>query len=111
MATLMPRDDDLVPIPALRLRPGGAHQLAVGAVSATTVQPFPPGTRVISVFATGPVFLRTGTAGVTASPTDHFIPPNTYLDLSLGNPHTEVHTHVAAIRASTDCTLYISERE
>ena len=111
MPTLLPRDEDSIPIPALRLRPGGAQCIAVGASSATNAQPFSPSTRVIGIYATGPVFLRSGTAGVASTTADHYFPAYTYYDLSLGDERTGRHTHIAAVRAVTDCTLYISEKE
>ncbi|MBK3733613.1 hypothetical protein GAY29_10880 [Azospirillum brasilense] len=111
MSTLLPRDEDCVPIPALRLRPGGAQSITVGAGSATNAQPFNPATRVIGIYATGPVFLRSGAAGVTATTADHYFPAYTYYDLSLGDERTGRHTHIAAVRAAGDCILYISEKE
>ena len=111
MPTLMPRDENLFPIPALRLRPDGAHTVAVGAASTTNTRAFAPTTSVIGIYATGPVFLRTGEAGVTASATDHYFPANTYYDLALGDRWQGSHTHIAVVRAAGDCTLYISEKE
>ena len=111
MPTLMPRDDNLFPIPALRLRQDGAHVIAVGAVSAANARAFSPSTRVIGIYATGPVFLRTGGETVTASTSDHYFPANTYYDLALGDGLQERHTRIAALRAAGDCTLYISEKE
>lgn len=111
MTTMLPRDADNTPIPALRLKPGGAQVIAVGNVTARNAVAFSADTRVIGIYATGPVFLRTGGGSVTASATDHFIPADTYIDLSLGGEKQSRHTHVAAIRAASDCTLYLSEKE
>lgn len=111
MATLLPRDDDYNPIPALRLRPGGAHVLPVSAASARNAAPFAAATRVIGVCATVPVFLRTGDATVTAAATDHYLPAGILYDLSLGDDRQGRHTHIAVLRAAVDGTLYVSEKE
>ena len=111
MTTLLPRDDDNTPIPAMTLRPDGAHSLAAGASSVRNAQAFAAGTRVVSLYATEPVFLRLGDATVTASATDHFFPAGIYYDVSLGHAKGATATHIAAIRAGDeDATLYISEK-
>ncbi|HYE00016.1 MAG TPA: hypothetical protein VEH84_11585 [Alphaproteobacteria bacterium] len=110
MPTLLPRDDDNQPIPALRLRPGGAQALAAGAASVRSAA-FAPGTRVVALYATGPVFLRSGDAAVAAGTGDHYFPAGTYYDLSLGAEKQPRHTHIAALAAEAPCTLYISEKE
>ena len=112
MSTLMPRDDDSRVIPALRLKPGGAHAIPAGAASARNALPFAPDTRVVSVYATGPVYVRTGGADVTASAADHYFPEGVYYDLSIGDALRERHTHIAVLRAgAADCTLHVSEKE
>lgn len=111
MATLMPYDDNGHPIPALRLRAGGAHAIGVTDVSARNAVAFAPDTRVIGLYATGPVFLRQGDGAVSAGPGDHFLPAGVCCDLSLGDARQGRFTHVAAVRAGTDCTLYVSEKE
>lgn len=111
MSTLMPFDDDLNPIPVLRLKPNGAHQIAAGAASQRNVIAFDPQTRVIGIYATGPVFLRTGDADVTAATADHFFPENVYYDLALGDGRRSRHSYLAVIAAGDSCTLYISEKE
>jgi hypothetical protein len=114
MSTLLPLDDDHRVIPALRLKPGGAHALPAGAASVRNAQPFAPDTRIIGVYATGPVYVRTGNATVTATATaaDHYFPEGVYYDLSMGDDRQGRHTHIAVLRAGTaDCTLYLSEKE
>ena len=111
MPTLMPRDDDSNPIPALRLKPGGSHTVAASGASTRNATPFGSDTRVIGIYATGPVFIRTGDNGVNAAATDHYFPAGVYYDLSLGSDKQGRHTHLAVRRADTDCTLYISEKE
>ncbi|KAA0678257.1 hypothetical protein [Roseomonas genomospecies 6] len=110
MSTQIPCDADGVPIPALRLKPGGGHALAVTAASGR-IGPFDPETCVVTVFATGPVLLRSGAATVTAAAGDHFFPEGVYATLSLGGAKNGRHTHLAAVRATADCLLYVSEME
>lgn len=110
MSTFLPRDDDQEPIPALRLRPGGAHALELGSDSVRTTA-FAPRTRVIAVYATAPAHVRTGGAGVVAAADDHYLPAGVYLHLSVGDDRKGAHTHLAARRAEADGTLHISELE
>lgn len=111
MATLLPRDADNTPIPTLGLKPGGAHTIAVTATSARNATAFAAETRVIGVYATGPVFIRTGDNTVTATATDHYLPPDTYCDIAIGGSKRSQCSHLAAIRASYDCVVYVSEKE
>lgn len=111
MTTLLPRDDDNFPIPAMRLVPDGAHTITVTDVSARNATAFAAGTRVIGLYATGPVYIRTGDASATAATTDHYLPGGFYYDISLGSGAQGHHTHIAAVRASNDCTLYVSEKQ
>jgi hypothetical protein len=48
---------------------------------------------------------------VTATESDHYFPQGVYYDLAIGGGKTAHYTHVAALRVSSDCTLYISEKE
>lgn len=112
MTTLLPRDDDYNAIPALRLRGGGAHAITAGATSARNAIPFAAGTRIIGIYATGPVHVRTGDADVTATADDHFFPEGVYYDLSVGDERRGRHSHIAVLSAGgADCTLYVSEKE
>lgn len=112
MPTILPLDDDGNPIPAIRLRSvGGAHTISAGVTSASNSVAFSNDTRVVSLYATGPVFVRFGGAGVTASSNDHYFPSGVYYDFAIGGgvlPHT---SHIAVLRASTDCIVYVSEKE
>jgi hypothetical protein len=107
----MPYDDNLHPIPVLRLKPGGAHRISAGATSTPNSVPFDPNTRVVGIFATGPIFISSGDADVTASTADHYFPENTYYDIALGDSHRPRHSHLAVIAASGPCTVYVSEKE
>src|SRR5690606_23055953 len=84
MTTILPRDAHNHVIPALRLRDGGAHRITASAVSARNTVSFSPETRIVSLYATGPVYLRVGGAAVTAASSDHFFPAGIYYDISIG---------------------------
>ena len=111
MATLLPRDDDNIPIPALSLRPNGAHAISATVASQRNATPFAPDTRVVGLYATEPVFVRLGDSTATATASDHYFPAGVYYDVSLGNAKTAKATHIAVIKAgTTDGTLYVSEK-
>lgn len=109
--TSMPKDSDNHPIPALRFRPSGAHAVSVGAASARNSIAFSSAAKVVSIYATGPVFLRFGNSAVTASASDHYFPAGVYYDVAIAGDKEARHDYVAALRAESDCTLYISEKE
>lgn len=109
--TSMPLDNDKNPIPALRLRAGGAHTVSATATSARNTTAFNANTRVVSVYATGPVYLRFGDTSVTAANTDHFFPSGLYYDFAIGGGKVGQATNLAVLRADTDCTVYISEKQ
>ncbi len=110
MSTLMPCDSNENPIPVLRLRDGGAHKITVTATSARNATAFHAETKIVGLYATGPVFIKMGNSAVTATGTDHYFPGGMYYDLSVGGGDVAQYTHIAAIRAETDCVLYISEK-
>lgn len=111
MTTLLPRDGDNNAIMALGFKDGGAHNVNVTATSARNTTSFDNDTRVIGVYATGDVFIAFGDTGVVASGADHFIPADTYIDIAIGGGKSQQYTHIAAVRSTNDCTLYISEKE
>ncbi len=114
MTTLLPQDADNHVIPALRLRtPGGAHALTVTATSIRNSVSFSSETKIISLYATVPVFLKFGDAAVTAAATDHYFPVGVYYDMAIsgGGDKGAHYTHMAALRAETDGIVYISEKE
>ena len=110
MPTILPTDENNNPIPALRFRDGGAHKITVTGVSARNTTAFDSRTRIISLYATGPVYVRLGGASVTATATDHYFPGSIYYDIAIGGEEAAQTTHIAVIKADTDCTLYISEK-
>lgn len=112
MPTILPKDAGYNAIQCLRLRAGKAHSVSVAAETARNATAFDSETRVVSVYATGPCFIKSGDSSVTAATTDHYLPAGTLMYLSLGNADQGGrHDHFAVIRASYDCTLYISEME
>ncbi len=112
MPTLLPIDADNNAIQALRLRSGGAHTIAATATSARNTNAFGADTKIISLFATGPVYVRFGTSTVAAAATDHYFPEGIYYDfaVSSGDKGPQA-THVAVMAVSSNCTVYISEKE
>lgn len=113
MTTLLPKDADNNAIPALRLADGGAHALTVTATSNRNTTAFSEDTKIISLYATAPVYLKLGDNTALATTSDHYFPANTYYDIAITGgagkgPH---NAYISALRVSEDCTLYISEKE
>ena len=110
MTTYLPTDSDNNPIPALRLRDDGAHQISAGTTSARNSAAFDAATRVISLYATTDVYVRFGNSSVTATTSDHFFPAGIYYDVAIGGEKTGHDTHIAVLRVSADGTVYVSEK-
>lgn len=111
MSTQMPIDSMGNSIPALRLKKGYAHTLSVTGTSNINASAFNADTRIISLYATSDIFINFGDNSVTASSSDHFFPAGIYYDIAIGGDNAPHYTHIAAIAASNDGTLYISEKE
>jgi hypothetical protein len=112
MTTFLPHDANDHPIPALRLKAsGGAHSIAASGSSARNSTAFDAATRVISLYATEPVYVRFGGSSVTAANTDHYFPGGVYYDVSIGGGAAAQFTHVAVLRVTDNGTVYISEKE
>lgn len=112
MTASLPRDAHGHPIPAVRLKTGGAHSIAATSSSARNATGFAADTRVVSVCATGPVYIKFGNSSVTAAATDHYFPAGIYYDFAIGGDETAHYTHLAVLRASgSDCVVYVSEKE
>ncbi len=110
--TSLPLDSDKNSIPALRLKvSGGAHAIAATAASARNATAINANTKVVSVYATGPVYMRFGDSAITASASDHFFPAGIYYDFAIGGGKVGQATYLAVLRADTDCTVYVSEKE
>ncbi len=112
MTTLLPTDADNNPIQALRLKSGGAHSIAASGTSARNATAFNDDTKIVSLYATSPVYVRFGASTVTAAATDHYFPEGVYYDfaVSSGSKGAKV-THVAVLAVSAAGTVYISEKE
>jgi hypothetical protein len=113
MTTLLPKDADNNTIPALRLRSGGGHSVSATGSSARNSTAFAATTKVVSVYATGPVYLNFGGASVEAENTDHYFPEGVYYDFAISGGDTKGphNTHLAVLAAGSNCTVYISEKE
>ncbi len=111
MTTLLPQDSNDNPIPALRLKPNSAHKISIGASSARNAIAFDNETRIIGLYSDVGVFISFGDSSITATTNDHYLPANTYYDLSIGGDHSMHYTHIAAIQETSSGTLYISEKE
>lgn len=111
MPTILPLDINGNPIPAIRLKNGGAHAISVTATSARNSTAFDSTTELVSLHATGPVFVKFGDSSVTATTSDHYFPAGIYYDFAIGGDASKQYSHIAVLRADTDCTLYVSEKE
>jgi hypothetical protein len=111
MPTFLPTDMDDNVIPAVRLKPDGAHTINVSGTSARNSTAFDAETRIVSLYATGPVFVKFGDATVTATTSDHYFPTGVYYDFAIGGGKVGHYTHVAALQADSSCELYVSEKE
>lgn len=114
MTTLLPVDADSNPIPALRLKAGGAHSINATASSARNSTAFNAATKVVSLYATGAIYVRFGNSSVTAAATDHYFPVGFYYDFAISGGESgkaPQNTHVAVLAAGSNCTVYVSEKE
>jgi hypothetical protein len=110
MTTILPVDGNNAAIPVLSLRTGASHSVAVTATSARNATAFNAATRVIGLYATVPMFIRIGNNTATAVVTDHYLPAETYMDISVASGEDQIGGYVAAIRATSDGTLHMSEK-
>lgn len=111
MPTILPQDTNDNPIPALRLKNGGAHTISATSSSVRNTTAFDDDTRVISIYAAVPVYVAFGDSSVAATTSDHFFPEGIYYDFAIGGEQAAHNTHVAVLRASVDGPVYISEKE
>ena len=109
--TTLPRDNDNMPIPALRLNPNGAHQINATSISTRNSTAFNADTRIVSIYATVPVRIQYGDNTVTATSNSHFFPANIYYDFAIGGGKTIHSTHIAVIADSSDGIIYLSEKQ
>lgn len=111
MTTKFPLDSNDTPIPVLRLKNGGAQNITSTATSARNGTAFNAETRVVSLYATQDVYINFGDSAVTATTADHFYPAGLYYDFAIGGDGTGHYTHLAVLRATTNGTVYLSEKE
>ncbi len=111
MPTLLPQDSDSNVIPAMRLMPGGGHHISASSSSARNSTNFNANTRVVSVYATEPVYIRFGDETVEADNEDHYFPAGVYYDFAIGGDRTGHYTRLAVLRVTGDGDVYISEKE
>lgn len=111
MSTLLPQDSNDNPIPALRLKLGGAHSIAATASATRNSTAFNENVQIVSVYSDVPVYLAFGDASVSATTSDHFFPAGIYYDFCIGGNDTAHRTHLSVLSASGDGTVYISEKE
>jgi len=113
MTTIMPKDDDNNPIPALRLRDGAAHKIMASSTSKKNTLPFSNDTRVISVYANTAIFIEFGDSSIEATSNSHYFPAGVYYDFAINNGKQARDTHIAVLEAesSGDKSVYISEKE
>lgn len=111
MPTFLPEDSNDNPIPALRLKDGAAHTISASGTTARNSTAFDADTRVVSLYATVPVYLAFGGVSVEATSSDHYFPAGVYYDVSIGGEKTGHYTHMAVLRVNSDGSVYISEKE
>lgn len=100
-------------IQVLRYRQSGAQTVSVTNATARNGTAFNALTRVIEIRSTVDCFIEQGDVTIEATATDHFLPAEETRLVALGgdNPGIAQYTHIAAIRSSSDGTLYVSEME
>ncbi|MCB1538810.1 MAG: hypothetical protein H6865_04660 [Rhodospirillales bacterium] len=85
--------------------------MAASTSSARNGTTFDANTRVVSVYATGNVYLRFGGASVAATNGDHFFPAGVYYDFAIGGGKIGQFSNLAVLRAdASDCMVYVSEK-
>lgn len=110
--TVQPVDANNNAIPALRLKDEGAHSINAATTSARNTNAFDAQTKIISVYATVPVYLKMGNAGVNATTSDHYFPEGIYYDFAISGNASVRNSHLAVLAASgSNGSVYISEKE
>lgn len=107
--THLPRDRRRTAIPALGLRPGGAHRLDAVTTGAVAAGPFDAGTRVVMVVPTVAVTAQTGDATVSAGTADHHLPAGVPMFVSLGGRDDGRATHLSVRGVDAPGPVYVSE--
>jgi len=114
----LPLDDAGNAIPAMQLKNGGAHQIAIGATSARNSTPFT--CKIASLYCDQPCYVAFGDETVEATASDHYFPAGIYYDFSLAgfgsaqsydDANEERYTHIAVLQVSAGGMAYVSEKE
>lgn len=111
MATTLPQDSFDHPIPALRFLDGGAHSVSATSTAARNAAAFNGDTRVISLYATVPVYVKFGGSDVTVTASDHYFPAGIYYDVAIGGESTAHSAYISVLAADSNGTVYISEKQ
>lgn len=110
MPMILPTDANGFPVPALSLRPGGAHKIsALTSGSVRNTNAFASDTGVISLYADGPIYFRLGNASATAVNTDHYLPPANIVYIATNGGGAGRASYLATLAADYNCNVYISE--
>lgn len=113
MTTLLPKDADNNIIPALRLKDGGAHKITAAATANRNIIPFNSETKIISIYATVPIYIAFGGVDINASISDHFFPAGVYYDIAIsgGSAKGSQKNYLSVLQVSDGGTVFISEKE
>ncbi len=112
MTTFLPIDENSQTIQALRLKADGAQTInATTGASARNTTGFAADTKIVSLYATAPVYVRFGDNAVSAASTDHYYPSGIYYDFSIGGGRSVQYRYVSVRAVQADCTVYLSEKE
>ena len=112
MTTILPIDANDNAIPALRLKDNSAHNIsAVTGLSTVNATAFSSETKVVSIYATGGVYMRFGESDVVATSSDHYFPEGVYYDFAIGGYGVDHTPYVAVLAADANCNVYVSEKE
>ncbi|MCV6599044.1 MAG: hypothetical protein OIF36_00980 [Alphaproteobacteria bacterium] len=112
MPTILPKDDDNNPIPALRLKDGKAHKIIASSTANRNSVPFSFGTKVISLFTTEDIYIEFGDENIVSDTNSHFFPAGVYYDFAINNCKQAKDTHISVLKAGTNnANVYISEKE
>ena len=113
MTTLMPKDADNNIIPALRLKDGGAHNIASSGSAQRNTTAFNQDTKVISLYATEAVYIKFGETDVAATANDHYFPAGLYYDIALsgGGAKGAHYAYISVLQVANAGNVFVSEKE
>ncbi len=111
MSTILPTDVNDNVIPALRLKNGAAHSISSSIISARNANAFDAETRVVSLYASEPIYVVFGDVSAVATASDHYFPAGVYYTFAIGGEGSAHSKYVAVLSAGVDGSVYISEME